>query len=87
MSASLIGRLGLSAFRLSTITVSMSLTGSCFSSESAPNGHAEVPGNVRILGMNGPRSDATEDGPISDISIVVFSTELNVIGDLFYGRI
>jgi hypothetical protein len=36
MSASLIGRLGSSAFRLSTNTVSMSLAGSCFSSESAP---------------------------------------------------
>jgi ribosomal protein L30 len=35
-SASLIGRLGSSAFRLSTITASMSLAGSCFSSESAP---------------------------------------------------
>src|SRR5258707_15178110 len=33
---SLIGRLGSSAFRLSTSTVSMSLAGSCFSSESAP---------------------------------------------------
>ena len=36
MSASLIGRLGSSTFRLSTAAVSMSLTGSCFSSESAP---------------------------------------------------
>ena len=36
MSASLIGRLGSSAIRLSTGTGSMSLTGSCFSSESAP---------------------------------------------------
>ena len=36
MSASLIGRFGSSAFRLSTTTVSMSLAGSCFSSESAP---------------------------------------------------
>ena len=36
MSASLIGRLGSSAFRLSITTVSMSLTGSCFSSKSAP---------------------------------------------------
>src|ERR1700733_7808625 len=36
MSASLIGRLGSSAFRLSIATVSTSLTGSCFSSESAP---------------------------------------------------
>jgi hypothetical protein len=36
MSASLIGRLGSSTFRLSTTTVLMSLAGSCFSSESAP---------------------------------------------------
>ena len=36
MSASLIGRLGSSAFRLSTTAVSMSLAGSCFSPESAP---------------------------------------------------
>src|SRR5262245_33673538 len=36
MSASLIGHSGSSAFRLSTATVSMSLAGSCFSSESAP---------------------------------------------------
>jgi len=35
-SASLIGRSRSSAFRPSTTTVSMSLTGSCFSSESAP---------------------------------------------------
>src|SRR5258706_9102419 len=36
MSASLIGRLGSSAFRLSAPSVLMSLAGSCFSSESAP---------------------------------------------------
>jgi ATP dependent DNA ligase domain len=36
MSASLIGRLGSSTFRLCSTAVSMSLTGSCFSSESAP---------------------------------------------------
>ena len=36
MSASLIGRLGSSTFRLSTTAMSMSLAGSCFSSESAP---------------------------------------------------
>src|SRR5664280_921058 len=36
MFASLIGRLGSSTFRLSTTAVSMSLTGSCFSSESTP---------------------------------------------------
>src|SRR6202790_2493506 len=35
-SASLIGHLGSSTFRLSTTTVSMSRAGSCFSSESAP---------------------------------------------------
>jgi hypothetical protein len=35
MSASLIGRLGSSAFRLSTFTVPGSLAGSCFSPESA----------------------------------------------------
>src|SRR5215831_20402751 len=37
-SASLIGHSGSSAFRLSTATVSTSLAGSCFSSESAPGG-------------------------------------------------
>src|SRR5665213_1995491 len=36
MSASLIGRLGSSTFRLSTTALSMPLTGSRFSSESAP---------------------------------------------------
>ena len=36
MSASLIGCFGSSTFRLSAAAVSMSLTGSCFSSESAP---------------------------------------------------
>jgi hypothetical protein len=35
-AASLIGHLGSSTFRLATMPVSMSLTGSCFSSESAP---------------------------------------------------
>ena len=43
MSASLIGRLGSSAFRLSITTVSMSLTGSCFSSESAPGPFSNRP--------------------------------------------
>ena len=40
MSASLIGRVGSSAFRLPATAVSMSLTGSCFSPESA---HKAVP--------------------------------------------
>ena len=35
MSASLIGRLGSSAFRLSTAAMAMSLAGSCFSTDSA----------------------------------------------------
>jgi hypothetical protein len=43
MSASLIGHSGSSAFRLSAATVSMSLTGSCFSSESASReGHCST---------------------------------------------
>ena len=52
MSASLIGRLGSSAFRPSAITVSMSLAGSCFSSESAP---VSAPPQVR---HPGPSSSA-----------------------------
>ena len=42
MSASLIGRFGSSAFRLSTSTVSMSLAGSCFSSDSAQHRAEEL---------------------------------------------
>ena len=53
MSASLIGHLGSSAFRPSTTTaVSMSLTGSCFSSESAPrpfhHGNRERGGTIYL---------------------------------------
>ena len=48
MPASLIGRWGSSTFRLSTSAVSMSLTGSCFSSESAPR-----PFRRRIRGRGG----------------------------------
>jgi hypothetical protein len=48
MSASLIGRLGSSTFRLSPATVAMSLTGSRFSSESAPR-----PFHHRIRGRGG----------------------------------
>jgi len=48
MSPSLIGRFGSSAFRLSTSIVSMSLAGSCFSSESAPG-----PFHHGILGRGG----------------------------------
>ena len=47
MSASLIGHSGSSAFRLSTTTVLMSLTGSCFSSESAPGALASWDSRTR----------------------------------------
>src|ERR1039457_4462805 len=47
MSASLIGRLGSSTFRLSTTAVSMSLTGSRFSSESAPRPFSNRPFEVK----------------------------------------
>jgi hypothetical protein len=50
MSASLIGRLGSSTFRLSAAAVSMSLTGSCFSSESAPRPfHHGIRGRGRAI--------------------------------------
>ena len=51
MSASLSGRLGSSTFRLSITTVSMSLTGSCFSSESAPGPfhHGILPADIFTL--------------------------------------
>src|SRR5215468_9622923 len=50
MSASLIGRLGSNAFRLSAIAVSMSLAGSCFSSESAPGPfHHGIRGRGRTI--------------------------------------
>src|SRR5665213_1960944 len=47
MSASLIGHLRSSTFRLSTTTVSMSLTGSRFSSESAPRPFSNRPFEVK----------------------------------------
>src|ERR1700688_1007718 len=53
MSASLIGHSGSSTFRLSINAVSMSLTGSCFSSESAPR-----PFHHRIRGRGGTISTA-----------------------------
>src|SRR4029079_1570462 len=57
MSASLIGRLGSSVFRLSTDTVSMSPAGSCFSPESAPgpfhHGIRGQGGTIPLLGRLG----------------------------------
>jgi hypothetical protein len=50
MSASLIGRLGSRAFTLFAAPVSMSLTGSCFSSESAPRPlHRGIRGGGRTI--------------------------------------
>ena len=53
MSASLIGRSGSSAFRPSNTAVSMSLAGSCFSSDSAPG-----PFHHGIRGRGGTISSA-----------------------------
>ena len=47
MSASLIGRLGSSAFRLFTTAVTMSLAGSCFSSESRSNTAVSALSSIR----------------------------------------
>ena len=74
MSASLIGRLGSSAFRLSAITVSMSLTGSCFSSESAPRpfhhgirgrGRNNLWGGLAVLQTVGPSGHTNSPHPSS----------------------
>jgi hypothetical protein len=55
MSASLIGRFGSSAFRLSTTSVSMSLTGSRFSPESAlgPFHHGNMQKNAIDVAIRG----------------------------------
>ncbi len=64
--ASLIDRSGSSAFRLSATAVSMSLTGSCFSSESAPrpfhHGSRERGGTIfwAALPLDERRVQATE---------------------------
>ena len=73
MSASLIGRFGSSAFRLSIAVVSMSLTGSRFSSESAPgpssmgfeNGRTNLWGGLVIRVMAGPSGHAISPHPSS----------------------
>src|ERR1700704_7055253 len=55
MSASLIGHLGSSAFRLSATAVSMSFAGSCFSSESAtralPSWDSKTRRNNLLVGL------------------------------------
>jgi hypothetical protein len=74
MSASLIGHSGSSAFRLSTATVSMSLAGSCFSSESAPgpfhHGIRRRGGTIFTIGLAvrrtvGPSGHANSPHPSS----------------------
>src|SRR5256886_395321 len=81
MSASLIGHSGSSAFRLSTTTVSMSLTGSCFSSESAPRALPSWDSRTRWNNLSGGLeshdgralgADSEEKHePVSDIDTVV----------------
>src|SRR5262249_50629220 len=63
MSASLIGRSGSSAFRLSTTTVSMSLTGSCFSSESAPGALPSWDSRTRWNNLSGGLAVRRTVGP------------------------
>ena len=63
MSASLIGRLGSSAFRLSTTIVSMSLAGSCFSSESAPKAVPSWDSKTRWNNLSGGLAARVTVGP------------------------
>jgi hypothetical protein len=81
MSASLIGWFGSSAFRRSTTAVSMSLTGSCFSSESAPG-----PFHHGIRRRGGPFLDRRATSvigtklscqPIRRMSVYLPSTEIS----------
>src|SRR5262249_30313535 len=74
LSASLIGHSGSSAFRLSTTTVSMSLTGSCFSSESAPGAlpswdsrtrRNDLSGGLAVRRTVGPSGHANSPHPSS----------------------
>src|SRR5262245_24348672 len=63
VSASLIGHSGSSAFRLSTTTVSMSLTGSCFSSESAPGALPSWDSRTRRNNLSGGLAVRRTVGP------------------------
>ena len=62
MSASLIGHSGSSAFRLSTSAVSMSLTGSCFSSESSPGALPSWDSRTRWNNLSGALTGAEPSG-------------------------
>ena len=61
--ASLIGRSGSSAFRLSTTPVSMSLAGSCFSSESAPGALPSWDSRTRRNNLSGGLAVRRTAGP------------------------
>src|SRR6266567_3149754 len=63
MGTSLIGHSGSSAFRLSTTTVSMSLTGSCFSSESAPGALPSWDSRTRWNNLSGGLAVRRTVGP------------------------
>ena len=74
MSASLIGHSGSSAFRLFTTTVSMSLTGSCFSSElgtkalpswDSKTGWNNLSGGLVVSVTTGPSGHANSPHPSS----------------------
>ena len=72
--SSLIGRLGSSTFRPSTASVLMSLTGSCFSSESAPGAlplwdsstrRNNLMGGLTVRGTAGPSDQTNSPHPSS----------------------
>src|SRR5258705_9814209 len=74
--ASLIGRLGSSAFRLSTTTVSMSLAGSCFSSESAlPSIERQVQADMRTHLIHRPARDIFHRSVELEFSPIGFDPE------------
>jgi hypothetical protein len=81
MSASLIGHLGSSAFRLSTITASMSLAGSCFSSESAP-GRPSIMGFEDEAEQSLGRPCHQTDGR-SALTIAGFATQFDAGDDVY----
>jgi hypothetical protein len=69
MSASLIGHSGSSTFRLSTYAVSMSLAGSCFSSESAPGPKIDHTGHFHSS-LNSGRTEDIAVGPEAELPVI-----------------
>ena len=86
VSASLIGRLRSSTFRLSATAVSMSLTGSCFSSESAPRAlpswDSKTRRNNLLGGLAVNRTAGTKRTYELTSSIVPRGTSFHRSGDL-----